>query len=96
MRLTNIFGGVALMALHTGAAAVIAARLGSENPAAVGLTSFAIGIPSLLVGAFAGYAMTANKPSPTAYHAPNPPRATIGGLIGYATGSVIGFALKHL
>lgn len=97
MILRFIFQSAALTAVHTGVVAGIAASVGSENPAAVGFTSFAVGIPSLIAGAFIGDALTP-KPTTTSaitYHQYDPRRATIGGLIGYATGSAVGFSLKY-
>lgn len=84
-----------MVAVHTGVAAGIAAAMGDDNPVAVGLTSCAVGITSLLGGAFWGHSITC-KPIPNKpYEEYNHSGQRIGGLIGYAAGSVIGFALKH-
>ena len=95
MSLKLIFQSATLVAMHTGIATGIATAIGSENPVAVGLTSCAVGITSLLGGAFAGHSIT-YKPSPDQHYTEyDGGGARPYGLIGYATGSVIGFALKH-
>jgi hypothetical protein len=89
--LRTIFQQATLMALHTGIAAGISDHLGAEHALITGFASAAVGIPSLIAGAFAGDAITCKPEDRSSGRV----GATVGGLVGYAAGSVIGFALKH-
>lgn len=89
--LKTIFQQATLVAVHTGIAAGISHHMGGDHALATGFTSAAAGISSLIAGAFAGDAITC-KPDDISSGRVG---ATVGGLIGYAAGSVIGFTLKH-
>jgi len=89
--LKTIFQQATMMALLTGITAEISHHMGGEHALMTGFTSAATGITALIGGAFTGHRIT-YKPNITNSGQLG---ATIGGLLGYAAGSVIGFALKH-
>lgn len=89
--LRTIFPQATLVAVHTGIATGISHHMGGEHALATGFTSAAIGIPSLIAGAFAGDAITCKPDGSSSGRV----GAVAGGLIGYAAGSFIGFTLKH-
>lgn len=91
MILTIIFRSAAVTAVHTGVAAGIATAMDSNHVAAAAFSSFAVGIPALIGGAFIGDAVA--SPPHNIDHGRK--GATIGGLVGYAAGSVLGFALQY-